>query len=272
MPERCTMIKKIECECGHFFEIKEDSILSHVLYCGDATSEADVERLMAGDKADMIFTDPPYSVNYEGYTEEKLKIQNDNMSDDEFKQFLTDAFANYQVVCKDEAGLYVCHGSIYQREFQNALENAGFEIRCQIIWCKNTFAWGFGRYKFRHEPIFYAHVKGKSDSWYGDKTQNTVWDVDKPSASKLHPTTKPIELIEHALINSSKPHDIVVDLFGGSGSTLIACERMDRICMMMELSEQYSQVIVQRYIDYTGRNDVVVERNGKDIDWKDLKD
>lgn len=233
----------------------------HRLRCGDTTNLNDVELLMAGVKADLVFTDPPYNVDYEGYTDEKLKIEKDSMSDEQFKQFLRDIFASYSIIVKDTASLYVCHGSIYQREFQNALEENNFNVRNQIIWAKSNFGWGFGRYKFKHEPIFYCHVKGQSDAWYGDKTQSTLWNVDKPSANKVHPTMKPIELIEMALHNSSKPKDVVVDLFGGSGSTLIACEKNGRKCYTMELSPHYCDVIVQRWQEFTGKK-ATLETNG----------
>jgi DNA modification methylase len=196
----------------------------HRVVCGDATVPADVEQLMSSDAADLVFTDPPYNVDYEGYTRDKLTIQGDRMKPEEFNRLLQDSFASYNSVVKPGASLYVCHASSVQREFQNAMEAAGFVVRCQIIWAKNTFAWGFGRYKFQHEPIFYCHVAGQSDAWYGDKSQSTLWQERKPSANRLHPTMKPVELIERALLNSSKAGDIVVDLFGGSGSTLIACE------------------------------------------------
>ncbi len=231
------------------------------LRCGDTTNIEAVEALMNGNKADLVFTDPPYNVDYEGYTEEKLKIEKDSMSDDQFKQFLADVFASYAVIVKDTASMYVCHGSVYQREFQNALEANEFEVRCQIIWAKSNFGWGFGRYKFKHEPIFYCHRKGQSDSWYGDKTQSTLWEVDKPSANKIHPTMKPIELIEMALKNSSRPNDLVVDLFGGSGSTLIACEKTGRKCYTMELSPHYCDVIVKRWQEFTGKK-ATLETNG----------
>lgn len=234
----------------------------HRLLCGDSTMIDDVECLMNGEKADMVFTDPPYNVDYEGYTEENLKIEKDNMSDEEFKQFLADIFASYSIIVKDNASLYVCHGWVCQREFQDALEANGFNVRCQIIWAKSTFGWGFARYKFQHEPIFYCHRKGQSDSWYGDKTQSTLWEVDKPSANKIHPTMKPIELIEMALRNSSKPNDLVVDLFGGSGSTLIACEKTNRKCYMMELAPNYCDVICDRWENYTGK-DAILESTGK---------
>jgi DNA modification methylase len=174
------------------------------------------------------------------------------MSAAQFREFLGATFANYREIVKTGASLYICHPSLWQREFQNALETAGFEIRCQIIWAKNTFAWGFGRYKFQHEPLFYVHVAGQRDPWYGDKSQSTLWQENKPVANRLHPTMKPIELIERALVNSSKAGDIVADLFGGSGSTLIACERRGRQARLMEIDPRYADVIVRRWQEYTG--------------------
>jgi DNA modification methylase len=144
---------------------------------------------------------------------------------------------------------------------QNALEAAGFEVRCQIIWAKNTFAWGFGRYKFQHEPIFYAHVAAEKDPWYGDKSQSTLWQENKPAAHRIHPTAKPVELIERALVNSSKAGDIVADLFGGSGSTLIGCERRNRRARLIEIDPKYADCIIQRYQEYTGKQ-VVLDGDG----------
>jgi DNA modification methylase len=226
---------------------------SHRLFVADATDKEAVAKLMAGDAADLIFTDPPYNVDYEGYTEERLKIRGDRMTDAEFKRFLEAAFRSCRTAVKPGASLYVCHSSSWQREFQNALESAGFEVRCQIIWAKNTFAWGFGRYKFQHEPLFYAHVAGEKDPWYGDKSQSTLWEEKKPAANRIHPTAKPLELIERALLNSSKAGDIVADLFGGSGSTLIACERRGRKARLMELDPKYADCICRRFQEYTGK-------------------
>ncbi len=235
---------------------------NHKLLVGDATNGGDVARLMPGDAADLIFTDPPYNVDYEGYTEERLKIKGDRMSDDEFKQFLEAAFCSCRAVVKPGASLYVCHSSSWQREFQNALESAGFEVRCQIIWAKNTFAWGFGRYKFQHEPVFYSHVAGQKDPWYGDKSQSTLWEEKKPAANRIHPTAKPVELVERALLNSSKAGDVVADLFGGSGSTLIACERRNRKARLMEIDPKYADCIIRRYQEYTGKQ-AVLEGEGR---------
>ena len=245
---------------------------SHRLIVGDATNQSDVARLMAGDAADLVFTDPPYNVDYEGYTEERLKIKGDRMSAGEFKQFLEAAFRSYRTVVKPGASMYVCHSSSWQREFQGALESTGFEVRCQIIWAKTTFAWGFGRYKFQHEPLFYAHVAGEKDPWYGDKSQSTLWNEKKPAANRIHPTAKPVELVERALLNSSKSGDLVADLFGGSGSTLIACERRNRTARLMEIDPKYADCIARRYQEYTGQlavlegggtfDEVALERSG----------
>jgi DNA modification methylase len=246
---------------------------THKLLVGDATVVADVRRLMTGDAADLVFTDPPYNVDYEGYTEEHLKIKGDRMSDADFKQFLESAFRSYRALVKPGASLYICHSSSWQREFQDALEAAGFEMRCQIIWAKNTFAWGFGRYKFQHEPIFYCHVAGQKDPWYGDKSQSTLWEEKKPAANRLHPTAKPVALVERALVNSSKAGDVIVDLFGGSGSTLIGCERRDRKARLAEIDPKYADVIITRWEQYSGRAAVLEgdERSFDEIRHERLK-
>src|ERR1019366_3808485 len=214
---------------------------------GEAEDAAD-----AG-KADLVFTDPPYNVDYTGDTKKRLKLKGDAMTAPQFIEFLGATFRAFAGAMKPAASLYVCHPSLFQREFQNALESNAFSIRTQIIWAKNTFGWGFGRYKFRHEPIFYCHLRGQSDKWFGDKTQSTLWAANKPAANRLHPTMKPIALIERALENSSKARDIVLDLFGGSGSTLIACEKLGRCARLMELDPAYADVIVDRWPIYTGK-------------------
>jgi DNA modification methylase len=226
----------------------------NLLVCGDATKRHYVARLMSNAKAQFVFSDCPYACSYQGYTEERLTIEGDNLSADEFISFLRATFASYAAITLPTASLYVCHPSRFQREFQDAMEGAGFEIRCQIIWAKNTFAWGFGRYKFQHEPIFYAHRKGETDNWYGDKSQSTLWEVKKPSSNRLHPTMKPVELVQRALANSSRKGDLVVDLMGGAGSTLIACEVMKRPCRMMEIDPRYCDVIIQRWQKLTGKS------------------
>ena len=225
---------------------------AHSAVCGDATEAVAVAQLMGADSADLVFTDLPYNVDYEGYTQEKLKIKGDKMTPQQFQQFLLASFSSYRRIVKPGASIYVFHSSSWQREFQDAMEAAGFEVRCQIIWAKNTFAWGFGRYKFRHEPLFFGHVAGQKDAWYGDKSQSTLWEEKKPAANRIHPTAKPVELVERALVNSSKAGDVVVDLFGGSGSTLIGCERRGRKARLMEIDPRYADCIVRRWQDYTG--------------------
>jgi DNA modification methylase len=237
----------------------------HRLMCGDSTSIDAVDKLMAGEKADLVFTDPPYNLDYEGYTKEKLTIRNDSMSDQEFNEFLASVFKNYCAAAKNGASFYVCHSAMKQREFQDAMEAAGLLVRCQIVWVKNTFAWGFSRYKWRHEPIFYCYKEGKKDPWYDDKSQSTVWEEKKHAANRLHPTMKPVELIERALGNSSKSGDAVLDLFGGSGSTLIACEKTGRNARLMELDPQYCNVIVRRWQEFTGKQ-ATLEGDGRTFD------
>jgi DNA modification methylase len=237
----------------------------HRVLCGDATLRADVEHLMASQSVDLIFTDPPYNVDYEGYTKQRLKIRGDRMTAEQFRQFLAATLANYRQIVKPAASLYICHSSQWQRDFQHAMEAAGFEVRCQIIWAKNTFAWGWGRYKFQHGPIFYAHVAGRKDAWYGDKSQSTLWDEKKPAANRIHPTAKPVELIERALLNSSKAGDVVADLFGGSGSTLIGCERRQRKARLMEIDPRYGDATVRRWQAYTGKQ-AVLDRDGRHFD------
>jgi len=237
----------------------------HRVLCGDATAQSDVDALVAGDAVDLVFTDPPYNLDYEGYTEDRLTIKGDKMTAEQFHQFLLATFSSYRRIMKPGASMYVCHSSSWQREFQNSMESAGFEARCQIIWAKNTFAWGFGRYKFQHEPIFYAHVGGQKDAWYGDKSQSTLWQEKKPAANRIHPTAKPVELVERALVNSSKAGDIVADLFGGSGSTLIGCERRGRKARLIELDPKYADCIVRRWQEYTGKQ-AVLEGDGRTFD------
>jgi DNA modification methylase len=238
---------------------------AHRVACGDATDAKAVERLMGAESADLVFTDLPYNVDYEGYTEEHLKIKNDKMTPEQFQRFLLASFSSYRRIVKPGASIYVCHSSSWQREFQGAMEAAGFEVRCQIIWAKNTFAWGFGRYKFQHEPLFYGHVAGQKDPWYGDKSQSTLWEEKKPAANRIHPTAKPVELVERALINSSKAGDVVADLFGGSGSTLIGCERRGRRARLMEIDPKYADCIVRRWQEYTGQK-ATLEGDGRTFD------
>ena len=228
----------------------------HRLLCGDATNPEDVKTLMDGQLADMVFTDPPYNVNYVGGTEDEMTIQNDAMSDEDYSAFMDAFFTRFMESIKPTASLYICHASAGQLETELAIRRAGFEVRNPIIWAKNCGAFGFARYKFQHEPIFYVHVKGQSDAWYGDLTQTTVWQEKKPAANRLHPTMKPVEIVQRALVNSSKRGDLILDLFMGSGTTLVAAQTLERRCYGMELDPIYADVVVQRWEEFTGKKAV----------------
>ncbi len=239
----------------------------HRLLCGDSTNSEDVKRLMDGDKADLVFSDPPYNVAYQGGTEDAMTIQNDAMDADSYIAFMDSFFSRFREAVKESASLYICHASQWQLETELSLRRAGFEVRNPIIWAKNCGAFGFARYKFQHEPIFYAHVKGQSDKWYGDLTQTTVWHEKKPAANRLHPTMKPVEIVQRALVNSSKRGDIVLDLFMGSGTTLIASQTLERRCYGMELDARYADVICERFYNFTG---ICPVRERDNVSWKKL--
>ena len=236
---------------GDLFQLGE-----HWLLTGDATKREDVETLMQGEKADMVFSDPPYNVGYEGMQNSKQwdSIANDMMSPVDFEAFLIKAFTNYYDFSSLNAGCYICHADKSHKEFRNAFEQVGYEWRATIIWVKNSPAFNFAQYKYKHEPIFYCYKKGQTVNWFGDRTQNTVWEADKERGE--HPTIKPVMLISKAIENSSPREGLVMDLFGGSGSTLIACEKTNRKCRMMEIDPIYCQVIIDRWEKFTGRKAV----------------
>lgn len=234
----------------------------HRVMCGDSTSSSDVEKLMNGEKANMVFTDPPYNVAYDGCKLKREKIKNDEMSNEKFIAFLSNAFNNiYDNVLKD-ASLYVCFASSKYINFYNSIIASGFNVRALLIWSKNHFTLNWSRYKCKYEPIFYCHVNNESDNWYGDNSQTNVWEFDKPAASKLHPTMKPIELIIKAINNSSKKGDLILDLFLGSGSTLIASEKSGRRCVGIELEPFYVDVIIKRWQKLTQQK-AVLESTGQ---------
>jgi DNA modification methylase len=223
----------------------------HRLMCGDATKIEDVEKLMDGQKADMVFTDPPYNVDYSGRGKNTSnKIENDNMSMEDFYIFLGDTFRNYAVVSKGGACIYICHAdgkAMVRATFEKAFNDV-FTQSCTIIWKKNVASMGWQDYRGQHEPILYGWNKGEHQ-FYGDRSQTTVWDIGREGDYK-HPTQKPVALVAKAIKNSSKEDDIVLDLFGGSGSTLIACEQTNRTCYMMELDPKYCDVIRKRYDNF----------------------
>ena len=227
----------------------------HVLMCGDSTEADDVAKLMGGgyEVADMVFTDPPYNVDYVGKTKDALKIQNDSMSDSAFREFLTAAFTNMRNHSAPGAPIYVCFASSMSYPFVGALLDAGWSFKQLIIWVKNAFVMGRSDYQQKHEPILYGWNPEGPHKWYGGRKQTTVWEIDRPMRNAEHPTMKPIALMKVALQNSSIAGDTVLDLFGGSGSTLIACEETGRKCRTMELAPEYCDVIVERWEKLTGK-------------------
>lgn len=243
----------------------------HKLMCGDATSEDVLKRLMGGDKADMYLTDPPYNVAYEGKTEDKLTIQNDSMEDSAFYQFLVDSFVAADSVMSEGAAFYVWHADSEGYNFRGACRAVEWELRECLIWNKNTMVLGRQDYQWKHEPCLYGWKGGAAHNWYSDRKQTTVIDMNKPNRNAEHPTMKPVQLFAYLMENSSKPGDIVLDSFCGSGTTLIACEQMSRAARVLELDPKYCDVIVERYINLVGNSDEVsVERNGKIIKYADL--
>lgn len=274
----------------------------HRLLCGDCTIETNIEKLMDGKQADMVFTDPPYNVNYQGGTEDKLTIQNDNLDADDFNRLLYDAFSSMYMACRPGAAIYVCHADSEGAKFREMLTQAGWSLRQCLIWAKNTFVLGRQDYQWQHEPILYGWKPGAAHSFYGGRKQGTVIDVaypfevkenagpngetyviiggglsdlvfkitgtleiesrenvstlikvDKPTRNGEHPTMKPIALCGKCICNSTKEDELVLDLFGGSGSTLIAAEKLNRTCYMTELDPKYCEVIIRRWETLTGR-------------------
>lgn len=225
----------------------------HRLMCGDSTSVDDMEKLTAGQMVDMWLTDPPYNVAYEGGTKDKLTIQNDNMADDEFRQFLRDAYVTASTVMKPGAVFYIWHADSEGYNFRGAARDAGWKIRQCLIWEKSSLALGKQDYHWQHEPCLYGWKDGAGHLWASDRKQTTILKFDKPSRNGEHPTMKPVALFEYQMLNNTKGGDIVLDSFGGSGTTLIAAEKNGRIARLMELDPRYCDVIIRRWQDFTGQ-------------------
>jgi DNA modification methylase len=234
---------------------------NHRVLCGDSTKLEDVERIMDGKKADMVFTDPPYNIAYEGGSKKREMIKNDEMED--FYDFLLKAYSSYALSMKLGASIYVCHADTERVNFTKAFRDAGFYLSSVCIWAKDNSTFGRADYFWKHEPILYGWREGGAHSWHGDNKQDTIWNVKRPAKSEAHPTMKPIELIEKALTNSSKQEDLIIDFFLGSGSTLIASEKTGRHCYGLELDPKYVDVIVQRYVDYVDNPTVIL--NNEDV-------
>ncbi len=226
----------------------------HRVMCGDATSADDLTRLMGNKKIDLVFTDPPYNVDYAQEVDDKSirRIQNDHLKDEDYLQLLQAAFAQATPYVRPEASWYVCHASQCQDLVKQALETNQLRVRSQIVWAKNHFVLNRGRYKTQHELIFYAYRRGQTDQWYGDRAQSTLWTIDKPLFCDLHPTMKPLALVQRALQNSSLSGDYVLDMFGGAGSTLIAAEQSHRHALLVDIAPHYVDVMVRRWQQHTG--------------------
>lgn len=241
----------------------------HRLVCGDSTKTDTFEVLMNGRKANLVVTDPPYNVNYEGTAG---KIKNDNLADEKFYQFLFDAFSNIEKVMADDASIYVFHADTEGLNFRKAFSDAGFYLSGCCIWKKPSLVLGRSPYQWQHEPCLYGWKKSGKHQWYSDRKQTTIWEFEKTKKNTDHPTMKPIPLLAYPIQNSSMSNTLVLDPFGGSGSTLIACEQTDRDCYTIELDEKYCDVIVKRYIEQTGTSDgVSVERDGKVYTFAELE-
>lgn len=241
----------------------------HRLVCGDSTKKETFVKLMEDKKANLVVTDPPYNVDYEGSAG---KIKNDNMANDTFYQFLLDAFTNTEDALAQDGSIYVFHADTEGLNFRRAFEEAGFYLSGTCIWKKQSLVLGRSPYQWKHEPILFGWKKKGRHRWYSDRKQSTIWEFDKPKRNADHPTMKPIALIAYPIMNSSLTNSIVLDPFGGSGSTLIASEQTDRICYMIELDEKFCDVIAKRYIEQVGTDeDVYVIRNNKRIAYSELE-
>jgi len=241
----------------------------HRLVCGDSTKAETFDTLMQGRKANLVVTDPPYNVNYEGTAG---KIKNDNLADEKFYQFLFDAFSNIEKVMADDASIYVFHADTEGLNFRKAFADAGFYLSGCCIWKKPSLVLGRSPYQWQHEPCLYGWKKSGKHQWYADRKQTTIWEFEKTKKNTDHPTMKPIQLLAYPIQNSSMSNTLVLDPFGGGGSTLIACEQTDRDCYTIELDEKYCDVIVKRYIEQAGSADgVSVERDGKTYTFADLE-
>jgi len=241
----------------------------HRLICGDSTKPETFELLMGTVKANLVITDPPYNVNYEGSAG---KIKNDNMADEAFYNFLLNAFKNTEAAMASDASIYVFHADTEGLNFRRAFADAGFYLSGCCIWKKQSLVLGRSPYQWQHEPVLYGWKKKGKHQWYTGRKESTIWEFDKPKKNGDHPTMKPIPLLAYPIMNSSMTNSVVMDPFGGSGSTLIACEQTDRICYTVELDEKFCDVIVKRYIEQVGSSDnVTVQRDGLPYKYSELE-
>jgi len=241
----------------------------HRLVCGDSTKAETFTLLMDGKLANLVVTDPPYNVNYEGSAG---KIKNDNMGDSAFYEFLLAAFTNTEAVMTQDSSIYVFHADTEGLNFRKAFSEAGFYLSGACIWKKQSLVLGRSPYQWQHEPVLFGWKKKGKHNWYADRKQTTIWEFEKPKKNGSHPTMKPVALVAHPILNSSLSNCIVLDPFGGSGSTLIACDQTQRICHTIELDEKFCDVIVKRYIEQVGNTEeVIVQRDGLSYKYDELE-
>ena len=241
----------------------------HKLMCGDATSSEDVAKLMEDKKANLILTDPPYNVAFK--SSDGLTIQNDSMKNNDFYEFLFSSFKNMAEHLENGGAAYIFHADTEGLNFRKAFIDAGFHLAGCCIWVKDSLVLGRSDYQWQHEPVLYGFMQNGKHPWYSDRKQTTIWNFDKPKKNSNHPTSKPLDLLAYPINNSTQANAIVIDTFGGSGSTLMACEQMNRICYTMELDEKYASVILRRYVEDTNDSEnVYVIRDGVKILYKDL--
>lgn len=233
---------------------------NHRLMCGDSCNIEQVEQLSNG-LVDILVTDPPYNVNYEGATKDKLTIMNDSMGDEQFRQFLRDAFVAADTVMKPGAVFYIWHADSEGYNFRGACRDANWKVRQTLIWQKDSMVMGRQDYHWKHEPCLYGWKEGAAHLWATDRKQTTIINCKKPRINDIHPTMKPVELMEYQILNNTKGMDIVLDLFGGSGSTMIACEKLGRQSRLMELDPKYCDVIVKRWEDFTGKKAELIQND-----------
>lgn len=233
---------------------------NHRLMCGDSTDIESVERLMGGHKADLLITDPPYNVNYTGKTKDNLKIKNDKMGNDDFKKFLIDAFYASDNVMREGAVFYIWHADSEGYNFRGACSDVGWKVRQCLIWNKNAMVMGRQDYQWKHEPCLYGWKEGSAHCWEGDRKQTTILEFNKPQRNDVHPTMKPVELFDYQIKNSTKKGENVLDLFAGSGTTIIACEQNERNAFCMEFDPRYVDVIIDRWEKLTGRKAILLNK------------
>lgn len=240
----------------------------HKLYCGDSTKAESYAKVMDSVKANLVVTDPPYNVNYEGSAG---KIKNDNMDNSSFFEFLLTAFLNLAPNMTEDSSIYVFHADTEGLNFRKAFVDAGFYLSGTCIWKKQSIVLGRSPYQWQHEPVLFGWKKKGKHQWYTGRKESTIWEFDKPKKNGDHPTMKPIPLLAYPIKNSSMTNSVVLDPFGGSGSTLIACEQLERVCHTIELDEKFCDVIVKRYVEQVGTaENVKLIRDGKEYSYKEV--